>query len=101
MLTTLCEASNMSGITMVQSAIAEELDAHELVMWLSSAYLITIASGAPLAGRLASIFSPGFMVVSAGSFFALGAVVTSQARSFAVFILGRVITGVGGSGISM
>ncbi|ROW10024.1 hypothetical protein VPNG_06498 [Cytospora leucostoma] len=87
------QASNLSGITMVQSAIAEELDAHELVMWFSSAYLITIASGAPLAGRLASIFSPSFMVVFAGFFFALGAVVTSQAHSFAVFILGRIITG--------
>ncbi|KAK7746406.1 hypothetical protein SLS53_002365 [Cytospora paraplurivora] len=89
----------MCGITMVQSAIAEELDAHELVMWFSSTYLITIASGAPLAGRLASIFSPSFMVVFSGFFFALGAVVTSQAHSFAVFILGRIITGVGGSSI--
>lgn len=89
----------MSGMTMVQSAIAEELEAYELVMWFTSAYLITVASGSPLAGRLATIFSPGTMILFSGFFFALGAIVTSQAHSFAVFIFGRVLTGVGGSGI--
>lgn len=93
------QACNMSGMTMVQSAIAEELEAYELVMWFTSAYLITVASGAPLAGRLATIFSPGTMILFSGFLFAIGAIVTSQAHSFAVFILGRVIIGVGGSGI--
>ncbi|ROW00847.1 hypothetical protein VMCG_06554 [Cytospora schulzeri] len=93
------QACNMSGMTMVQSAIAEELEAYELVMWFTSAYLITVASGAPLAGRLATIFPPGTMILYSGFFFAIGAIVTSQAHSFAVFILGRVLIGVGGSGI--
>lgn len=93
------QACNMSGMTMVQSAIAEELDAYELVMWFTSAYLITVASGAPLAGRLATIFSPSIMILFSGIFFAVGAITTSQAHSFAVFILGRVLIGVGGSGI--
>ncbi|KAK2615688.1 hypothetical protein N8I77_002426 [Diaporthe amygdali] len=93
------QACNMSGMTMVQSAIAEELEAYELVTWFTSAYMITVASSAPLAGRLATIFSPGFMILTAGCFFAIGAIVTSQAGSFAVFTLGRVLIGIGGGGV--
>ncbi|KAL1865714.1 hypothetical protein Daus18300_007090 [Diaporthe australafricana] len=93
------QACNMSGMTMVQSAIAEELEAYELVTWFTSAYMISVASSAPLAGRLATIFSPGLMILTSGFFFAVGAVVTSQAGSFAVFTLGRVLIGIGGGGV--
>lgn len=84
---------------MVQSAIAEELEAYELATWFTSAYMIAMASSAPLAGRLATIFSPGFMILASGLSIAAGAVVTSQAGSFAVFTAGRVLTGVGGGGV--
>lgn len=92
-------ASNMSGMTMAQSTIAADLDAYENAMWFTSAYLITTASLAPVVGRLSTIFSPGIMILVSAFFFALGAIVTSQARSFAVFILGRVLIGTGGAGI--
>lgn len=95
----LLQACNMSGMTMVQSAIAEELEAYELVTWFTSAYMISVASSAPLAGRLATIFSPGLMILASGFFFAVGAVVTSRASSFAIFTLGRVLIGVGGGGV--
>ena len=84
---------------MTQSIIAADLDAYESAMWFTSSYLIVMASLAPLIGRLAMIFSPGHMVLVSALFFAVGAVVTSQARSFGVFILGRVLTGVGGGGV--
>ncbi|KAI0134611.1 major facilitator superfamily domain-containing protein [Xylariales sp. AK1849] len=93
------QGSNMSGMTMVQSTIAAELDAYEDVIWFASAYLIALASFAPLAGRLASVFSPRPVILTTSVFFALGGLVTSQAHSFSVFILGRVLTGAGGSGI--
>lgn len=89
----------MSGMTMVQSAIAEELEAYELATWFTSAYMIAVASSAPLAGRLATIFSPGLMILASGLSLAAGAIITSQAGSFAVFTLGRVLTGVGGGGV--
>lgn len=92
-------ACNMSGMTMVQSAIAEELEAYELATWFTSAYMIAMASSAPLAGRLATIFSPGFMILASGLSVATGGIVTSQAGSFAVFTMGRVLTGVGGGGV--
>ena len=89
----------MSGMTIIQGTIAQELQAYGSAMWFTTAYLIPMSSLAPLAGRLATIFAPRSLVLPISLFVALGALVTSRARSFAVFILGRVLTGVGGAGV--
>ncbi|KAJ0158396.1 Vacuolar basic amino acid transporter 5 [Colletotrichum tanaceti] len=93
------QASNTSGMTMTQSVVAEDLEAYADAMWFTSSYLISMASLAPLFGRLATIFSPRGLVLPLGAFFAAGGVVTSQAPSFWVFIAGRILTGMGGAGI--
>ncbi|KAI1389716.1 MFS general substrate transporter [Hypoxylon trugodes] len=92
------QASNMSGITMAQSIIAEDLDAYENAMWFTTAFLVAMSSTTPLTGKLASIFAPRSMALVVATLFAIGCLVTSQAHSFPVFILGRVITGMGGGG---
>jgi MFS family permease len=89
----------MSGMTMTQSVIAAELDSYENAMWFTSSYLISISSVAPVYGRLAMIFSPGSMILASSLILASGAIVTSQAQSFSVFILGRVLFGAGGGGV--
>ncbi|KAI6259625.1 hypothetical protein MCOR19_004072 [Pyricularia oryzae] len=93
------QASNMSGMTMAQSDVATELDAYESAMWFTSSYLMAMSSLAPLVGKLAAVFSPATMVVVSSCAFALGAIVCSQATTFAVFIAGRVLLGAGGAGI--
>lgn len=85
---------------MAQSVIAAELDAYEDASWFTSSFMIAVSSCAPLAGRLASIFSPRTMMVVSSIIFAIGSLVTSQAHSFSVFILGRVITGTGAAAFS-
>lgn len=89
----------MSGVTMAQGPIAEELEVYDDVMWFTTSYLIAISALSPLSGRLASIFSPRTLVLPMGFFFVAGQTVTAIAHSFAVFILGRVLTGVGGAGV--
>lgn len=49
---------------MAQSTIAAELGAYERAIWFTSSYLIALSSCAPLAGRLAAIFSPRVMVIA-------------------------------------
>ncbi|KAL2131505.1 hypothetical protein VTI74DRAFT_4947 [Chaetomium olivicolor] len=93
------QASNMSGISTTQSTIAADLDAYESAMWFTSSYMISMSSVAPLAGRLAMIFSSATMILLSSAFFAVGALITALAPSFAVFILGRVLLGVGSGGI--
>ncbi|KAI0453428.1 major facilitator superfamily domain-containing protein [Xylaria acuta] len=92
------QAMNMSGITMAQSTIAADLDSYENAMWFTTSFLVALSSMSPITGKLATIFSPRSMVLVSSVLFAIGCLVTSQARSFAVFILGRVITGLGGGG---
>ncbi|EPE10601.1 major facilitator superfamily transporter [Ophiostoma piceae UAMH 11346] len=93
------QASNMSGMTMAQSVVAADLDAYEHAMWFTSTYLIAAASFAPLAGRLASIFAASHLIAASSTFFTLGAVISAKATTLAVFLLGRVVLGVGGAGV--
>ncbi|KAI1657261.1 MFS general substrate transporter [Daldinia decipiens] len=92
------QATNMSGITMAQSTIAADLDSYENAMWFTTAFLVAMSSSTPLVGKLASIFSPRTMVLYSSTLFAAGCFITSQARSFPVFILGRLVTGLGAGG---
>ncbi|KAI0551650.1 major facilitator superfamily domain-containing protein [Xylaria curta] len=92
------QAMNMSGITMAQSTIAADLDAYENAMWFTTSFLVAMSSMSPLIGKLSTIFSPRSMVLVSSVLFAIGCLVTSQARTFAGFIIGRVITGLGGGG---
>jgi MFS family permease len=89
---------NMSGITMAQSTIAADLDSYENAMWFTTSFLVAASTTSPLIGKLATIFSPRNMVLVSSLFFSAGCLLTSQARSFATFILGRVVTGMGGGG---
>lgn len=93
------KASNMSGMTMVQGHIADDLEAYDEAMWFTSVYMIVVASSAPLAGRLATIFPVGAMILVSALFFVAGSVVSAVAASSAVFLVGRVLAGIGGGSI--
>lgn len=89
----------MSGMSTTQSTIAADLDSYESAMWFTSSYMISLSSVAPLAGRLAMIFSSPTMILLSSSCFAVGAVITALAPNFTVFIVGRVMLGIGSGGI--
>ncbi|VUC36948.1 unnamed protein product [Clonostachys rosea] len=93
------QATNMSGMVVIQGAIAHDINAYDKVMWFTSAYLISMSALGPLSGRLASIFSPRVLVLPIAIFVALGSLVSAYASNFQVFTVGRVITGLGGAGV--
>jgi len=93
------QASNASGMTMAQSRIAGDLDAYENAMWMTTIYLVAFSSLAPVMGRLSAIFSPRTMVVASAILIAIGQTITSQATTLTVFLVGRTITGIGGSAV--
>lgn len=96
---TLSSASNISLLTTTQGVIAADLDAFEEISWFTSAYLVSMASIAPLNGRLSHIFSPRYCMFTSALITALGALITSLAPGLATFLLGRAITGIGAAGI--
>ena len=93
------QATNFSILTTTQSTIAEDLDAFAEASWFTSAYLIAMSSVSPLAGRLSQVFSPRYCILVAAVVFSIGSLVTSQAPRLSVFLVGRVITGIGAAGV--
>lgn len=89
----------MSGLTMIQGSLAQDLHAPAQAMWFTTSYLIAMSSLTPLVGRLAGIFSPRAVILPSAALFALGSLAASQARSFAGFTAGRVVMGCGGAGV--
>ncbi|THW67646.1 MFS general substrate transporter [Aureobasidium pullulans] len=93
------QATNISLLTTTQSTIAADLDAFEKTSWFTSAYLIAVSSTSPLTGKLSQLFSPRNCISASAMILGLGALLTSFAQTFASFILGRIITGIGAAGV--
>ena len=96
---TLLAATNLSGMSMLQGYIADELDAHDQVIWLTTSFLIPMSSFAPVAGRLATIFEPRSLVPPIAFGLTVGTLICALAKSFTVFIVGRVFAGIGAAGV--
>lgn len=62
-------------------------------------FQIAMSCMSPLYGRFSQIFSPRYIVLVAAILFTIGAFIASQARSLAVFLVGRAFQGVGAAGI--
>ena len=93
------QATNISLLTTTQSDIAADLDAFEKTSWFTSAYLIAMSALGPLNGKLASVFGPRVCIFASTVVLAFGVLWTGWAASFETFIAGRVLTGIGASGI--
>ncbi|KAM0459182.1 hypothetical protein ACHAO4_002575 [Trichoderma viride] len=91
--------TNMSGLAMIQGSLAADLHSPSQTMWFTTSYLIASSSLTPLAGSLATTFSPRAIVLPTAMLFSLGSLLASQAHSFAVFMVGRVVMGCGGAGV--
>lgn len=92
-------ATNISILTTTQSSIAADLDAFEQATWFTSSYLIAMSSLAPLMGRLSQIFSPRLCMFTSTVIICAGTIVTSTSNSFAMFMVGRALTGAGAAGV--
>lgn len=90
----------MSGMTLIQGAIAAQFDSYgSSAMWFTGAYLIPMSSLAPVTGRLATIFPPRTLILLIAALIATGGLVCTVSTSFGVFVAGRVIAGTGAAGV--
>jgi MFS family permease len=71
-----------------------------LLSWLASAYLIATAALQPLSGRLTDILSRRTGLIFSNVFFAAGNLICGLATKEWVMILGRVVAGMGGGGLT-
>ncbi|KAK7534855.1 major facilitator superfamily domain-containing protein [Phyllosticta citribraziliensis] len=87
-------------IATLSSPISDSFNSFTLFSWLASAYLIANAALQPLSGRLTDIFSRRTGLVISNVFFAAGNLICGLAKSEGTIILGRVVAGMGGGGLT-
>jgi predicted MFS family arabinose efflux permease len=89
----------MSMLTTTQGVIADDLEAYESVTWFTSAYLVSMSSLSPLAGKLSYVIAPRFLMFFATIILGIGSLISGFAKSLAIFLLGRALSGVGAAGL--
>jgi MFS family permease len=94
--------SNVSLIATIQSSIVTDLEIYDsgLITWLTAAYLIAVTSLTPVAGRLSQIFTARIYLFASAIVQCCGLLITSQARTIPVFLLGRAVAGAGSAAIT-
>lgn len=87
-------------IATLSTPISSEFKSLSLLSWLASAYLIANAACQPLAGKLTDIFSRRTGLIFSNVFFGVGCLICGLAGNEWVMIAGRVVSGIGGGGLT-
>ncbi|KAL8715818.1 MAG: hypothetical protein Q9220_000485 [cf. Caloplaca sp. 1 TL-2023] len=87
-------------IATLSAPISTSFRSLSLLSWLASAYLIANAALQPLSGRLTDILGRRAGLVFSNVFFAAGNLICGLARDEGTVILGRVVAGMGGGGLT-
>lgn len=80
--------------------ISSSLSSLSLLSYLATGYLIANSACQPLSGKLTDIFSRRAGLVFSNTFFAIGTLICGLAPNAEVLIVGRVVAGIGGGGLS-
>ncbi|CAI7581725.1 unnamed protein product [Penicillium bialowiezense] len=87
-------------VATLSAPISSSFNSFSLLSWLATSYLISNAACQPLSGRLTDIYSRRWGLVFSNIFFAIGNLICGLARAQWVIILGRVVAGIGGGGLT-
>ncbi|KAL8786630.1 MAG: hypothetical protein Q9213_002659 [Squamulea squamosa] len=87
-------------IATLSAPISASFHSLSLLSWLASAYLIANAALQPLSGRLTDILGRRAGLVFSNVFFAAGNLICGLAQDEWTIILGRVVAGMGGGGLT-
>ena len=93
-------ALDQTIIATLSAPISASFNSLSLLSWLASAYIIANAALQPLSGRLTDILSRRTGLVFSNIFFCAGNLICGLATREWVIILGRVVAGMGGGGLT-
>lgn len=91
-------AVDTTVVNTVSTIIASDLGALSSISWISTAYLLSCSAFQPLWGKLSDIFGRKPLLVICCGFFAMGCTICAM-KSLEMLIVGRFVTGLGGSGL--
>ena len=87
-------------VTTLLTLIASELHAVSNISWIATAYLLSSAAFQPIFGKLSDIFGRKALLLGCSTLFAVGCAICGVADSVLVLVIGRFVTGCGGSGLT-
>ncbi|PWY76948.1 MFS general substrate transporter [Aspergillus heteromorphus CBS 117.55] len=87
-------------VATLTAPISSSFHSFTLLSWLATSYLISNAAFQPLSGRLTDIFSRRTGLLLSNVFFAAGNLICGLAKSEGTIVLGRVVAGIGGGGLT-
>ena len=90
-----------SVISTALPTIVQDLNSGNSYVWISNAYMLTMAAFQPLYGQTANIFGRRSLTILSVVLFAVGSAVSGSAKSTEALIAGRTIQGLGGGGINV
>ena len=97
---TFLAALDSTVVATLSAPISDSFNSLSLLSWLASAYFISTAAFQPLSGRLTDIFGRRNGLICSNILFAAGNLICGLATEEWVMILGRVVAGMGGGGLT-
>ncbi|KAL3478355.1 major facilitator superfamily-domain-containing protein [Aspergillus californicus] len=98
-IATLLISLDASIIATAIPAISSQFNAATDIAWYGAAYPLTMCALQPFSGKMSTIFSLRWTYLGFFAIFLLGSLICGAANSSTMFIVGRAIAGVGGSGV--
>lgn len=96
---TFLNAADATIVSTLLSVIASDLNQIQNMSWIATAYLLSSATFQPIYGKLSDIFGRKPILLMCAALFGIGCCISSF-QSFPMVVIGRFITGMGGSGLS-
>ena len=93
-------AIDVTVIATLSASISASFNSLSLLPWLASAFIIANAAFQPISGRLTDIFGRKSGLVFSNILFALGNLICGLAQNEWAMILGRIVAGAGGGGLT-
>ncbi|KUL90987.1 hypothetical protein ZTR_00844 [Talaromyces verruculosus] len=99
MIATFFISLDVSVIATAIPSITSQFHATTDIGWYGATYPLTMCSLQPLSGKISTIFSLRWSYLAFFAIFLLGSLLCGIATSSQMFIIGRAVAGVGGSGV--
>ncbi|GEQ66551.1 hypothetical protein JCM33374_g214 [Metschnikowia sp. JCM 33374] len=98
-LASFLAALDTTVVTTLLTVIASDLNAVDNISWIATAYLLSCSAFQPIYGKLSDIFGRKILLLICCFLFAVGCCICVT-DSLVLLVIGRFVTGCGGSGLT-